>query len=90
MILDTPLSWRDVAAVAAGEPLELAASAAARIAAARALVVSIVASDVRAYGVNTGVGALCEVVVDTAHQRQLSRNILMSHAAGLGAPLGAI
>jgi histidine ammonia-lyase len=87
LILDAPLRWRDVAAVAAGESLVLSPAAAARIAAARALVVSLVASDARAYGVNTGVGALCEVIVDAAHQRQLSRNILMSHAVGVGAPL---
>jgi hypothetical protein len=42
---------------------------------------------IRAYGVNTGVGALCDVVVDEPKQRQLSRNVVMSHAAGVGPPL---
>lgn len=85
---DRPLDWHQVAAIAAGEPLELSADARARIAAARVLVEQIVERGIRAYGVNTGVGALCDVIVSPAEQRALSRNILMSHAVGVGAPLG--
>jgi histidine ammonia-lyase len=85
---DRPLDWAQVAAVAAGEPLELSAGARARIAAARVLVEQIVERGIRAYGVNTGVGALCDVIVSPSEQRTLSRNILMSHAVGVGAPLG--
>jgi histidine ammonia-lyase len=48
-----------------------------------------VANDVRAYGVNTGVGALCDVIVSPEQQRELSRNIVMSHAVGLGPALEA-
>jgi histidine ammonia-lyase len=86
---DRPLDWAQVAAVAAGEPLELSADTRARIAAARVLVEQIVERGIRAYGVNTGVGALCDVIVSPSEQRTLSRNILMSHAVGVGAPLGA-
>jgi histidine ammonia-lyase len=86
---DRPLDWHQVAAVAAGETLELSAGAAARIDAAHVLVEQIVERGIRAYGVNTGVGALCDVVVSPSEQRTLSRNILMSHAVGVGAPLGA-
>jgi len=82
-------SWQQLAAVAQGSPLALSAPAAARVGAARSLVESIVAKRLRTYGVNTGVGALCDVVVDAARLRQLSRNIVMSHAAGVGAVLGA-
>ncbi|WP_345814730.1 histidine ammonia-lyase [Paraburkholderia sp. PREW-6R] len=84
---DRSLDWVQVAAVAAGEPLELSSGARARIAAARVLVEQIVERGIRAYGVNTGVGALCDVIVSPAEQRTLSRNILMSHAVGVGAPL---
>ncbi|WP_423394048.1 HAL/PAL/TAL family ammonia-lyase [Burkholderia sp. LMG 21824] len=87
--LDRPLGWRDVAAIAMGARLKLSGAARTRIDAARALVESIVARDIRAYGVNTGVGALCDVIVSPADQRRLSRNILMSHAVGVGASLGA-
>ena len=85
---DRPLDLAQVAAVAAGEPLELSAEARARIAAARVLVEQIVERGIRAYGVNTGVGALCDVTVSRTEQRALSRNILMSHAVGVGTPLG--
>ncbi|MFM0290603.1 HAL/PAL/TAL family ammonia-lyase [Paraburkholderia megapolitana] len=84
-----PLDWRQVAAIAAGETLELSADARARIDAAHTLVEQIVVRSIRAYGVNTGVGALCDVVVSQSEQRTLSRNILMSHAVGVGTPLGA-
>ncbi|WP_321870752.1 HAL/PAL/TAL family ammonia-lyase [Paraburkholderia tropica] len=83
-----PLDWREICAVAAGAPLELAPDARERIGAARALVEQIIARNIRAYGVNTGVGALCDVVVSPAEQHALSHNILMSHAVGVGEPLG--
>lgn len=89
VVLDRPLSWQEVVAVADGAALTLSEGAQGRIAGARAIVEAIVARGIRAYGVNTGVGALCDVIVDTAHQRTLSRNLLMSHACGIGAPLGA-
>src|SRR5579863_3035760 len=89
IILDGSLTWRQVSEVAAGTPLALGAQAQARIGAARTLVDSIVDKGVRAYGVNTGVGALCDVVIPRAKLEQLSRNIVMSHAVGLGPPLEA-
>jgi histidine ammonia-lyase len=90
ILLDRPLSWRQVADVAHGAPLVLTDAAQARIGAARALVDSIVLKGLRAYGVTTGVGALCDVVVTQSKQEQLSRNILMSHAVGVGPTLGCI
>ncbi len=74
--------------MAQGAPLRLSTAAAARLSQARALVDAIVERSIRAYGVNTGVGALCNVIVDSDQQRALSRNIVMSHAVGVGAPLG--
>jgi histidine ammonia-lyase len=87
ILLDEALSWRQIAAIAEGASLALSDAARGRIAASRALVDSIIAKRIRAYGVNTGVGALCDVVVDEPKQRQLSRNVVMSHAAGVGPPL---
>jgi histidine ammonia-lyase len=89
ILLDRALSWRQVGDVAEGAPLALAHAAQDRIRAARTLVESIVAQGVRAYGVNTGVGALCDVVVTESKQAQLSRNIVMSHAVGVGPALEA-
>lgn len=90
IVVDTHLGWRDVAAVAEGARLHLGEAAKRRITEARAIVEAIVDRGIRAYGVNTGVGALCDVVVDRPLQRQLSHNILMSHATGIGAPLGIV
>jgi histidine ammonia-lyase len=89
ILLDQPLTWTQLRDVAEGAPLALSDGAQARIRAARSLVESIVSKGVRAYGVNTGVGALCDVVVTPAKQEQLSRNIVMSHAVGLGPLLGS-
>jgi len=87
--LDQPLQWSDVARIASeGARLELSPAARERIEAAQQRVQSIVARGMRAYGVNTGVGALSEVAIAQRQQAELSRNILMSHAVGLGAPLG--
>jgi histidine ammonia-lyase len=89
ILLDKSLLWGEVDAIAQGAQLALSDGAQSRIGAARILVESIVSKGLRAYGVNTGVGALCDVVVTESKQAQLSRNIVMSHAVGLGAPLEA-
>src|SRR6266851_9305417 len=89
ILLDRSLSWRQLGDVAGGAPLALSHDAQQRIRAARTLVESIVRKGVRAYGVNTGVGALCDVVVNESKQAQLSRNIVMSHAVGVGPALEA-
>lgn len=87
--LDTlPLRWQDVVAVARYQaPLSLSDAAWARIDNAQAIVQKIVVSEQRAYGVNTGLGALCNQALHGEQLSQLSRNTLMSHACGVGAPL---
>ncbi|WP_338521375.1 histidine ammonia-lyase [Pseudomonas batumici] len=88
VIADAPLRWQDVVAVARhGAPLELSPQAWARIDNAQAIVQRIVVSGERAYGVNTGLGALCNVSLSGEQLSQLSRNTLLSHACGVGAPL---
>jgi len=88
VIADAPLRWQDVVAVARhGAVLELSSQAWARIDNAQAIVQRIVASGERAYGVNTGLGALCNVSLQGEQLSQLSRNTLLSHACGVGAPL---
>ncbi|WP_448954362.1 HAL/PAL/TAL family ammonia-lyase [Labrys neptuniae] len=86
--LDRPLTWPEIAAIAEGDELALSPAAWQRLTDARAIVDAIVERGILAYGVNTGVGGLSNVIVDRPQQRQLSRNILMSHAVGVGAPLG--
>ncbi len=82
--LQTVLGWRDVAEVADGAALSLSPAVQQRIAYASRIVERIVETGVRAYGVNTGVGALSDTVVDRESQSRLSRNIILSHACGVG------
>lgn len=85
VIADAPLRWQDIVAVARhGARLSLSASAWARIENAQAIVRRIVDSGERAYGVNTGLGALCNVALQGEQLSQLSRNTLLSHACGVG------
>jgi histidine ammonia-lyase len=87
IILDRPLHWFDVAAIASHDRrVELSAAAKARIEAANAIVRVVIDRGIRAYGVNTGVGALSDVMIAREQHAALSRNILMSHAVGIGTP----
>ncbi|PWE54744.1 histidine ammonia-lyase [Metarhizobium album] len=87
VILDTPLTWKEIAAVANGAALALSDQARQRIVAARGIVEALVEREIRGYGINTGVGALCDVIISRENQQALSRNIILSHACGVGQPL---
>ncbi|MGR4841174.1 histidine ammonia-lyase [Rhizobium sp. LARHSG275] len=87
--IESVLTWRDVARVGAGEALALSPATSARVEQASRIVARIVETGVRAYGVNTGVGALADTVVDRASQSLLSRSIVLSHACGVGPSLAA-
>jgi len=76
-----------VEAVAHGASVALAAAARQRVQASRAVVDEIVRSQRPVYGVSTGVGKLCTVPIPAAQAAQLQKNIIRSHAAGVGAPL---
>lgn len=89
VIIDKPLSWREVTRAGAGEPLALSEAAWKRVEQASLIVERIVETGARAYGVNTGVGALSDTVVDRPSQSRLSRNIILSHACGVGPLLPA-
>ncbi|SNY77360.1 histidine ammonia-lyase [Enterobacter sp. CC120223-11] len=82
---DQPLRWQDVVSVARGKAtLTLSESARERIAQGRKIVDLIVSSGHVAYGVNTGLGALCNISLAEEQLGQLSRNTLLSHACGVG------
>jgi histidine ammonia-lyase len=70
--------------------VEISADARARMDAARALVDGIERGGDQApavYGVNTGFGFLADVRISAVQVRALQRNLIRSHAAGVGAPL---
>ncbi|KTC26062.1 histidine ammonia-lyase, partial [Pseudomonas sp. ABAC61] len=88
VVADAPMGWQDVVAVARhGAPLELAPQAWARIDNAQAIVRQVVENGERAYGISTGLGALCNVLLEGDQLSQLSRNTLLSHACGVGPAL---
>lgn len=84
IILEKQLQWQDIAAIARGKRLELSPAAWVRIEHAAAIVAELVASGVRGYGINTGVGALADTVITQEQQSRLSRKIILSHACGVG------
>lgn len=88
IILDGPLTWRNIGAIANGAELQLSQAAWQRISDARGIVDALVERGIRGYGINTGVGALCDVIIDRDKQQALSRNILLSHSCGVGPALG--
>jgi histidine ammonia-lyase len=82
------LSLEDVAAVAAGRAtLTITPAVQQRMVRARALVEHMAASDEPHYGINTGFGALAERRIPTDKLALLQRNLIESHAVGVGDPL---
>jgi histidine ammonia-lyase len=75
----------DVIAVAReGARIELSAEAVAALAAARGIVEALAAKPEPVYGVSTGFGALATRHISPELRAQLQRNIVRSHAAGMG------
>jgi histidine ammonia-lyase len=83
-----PLSLDQIHQVASGAmDAAVAPAARQRIAASRASVERIVASNETAYGINTGFGKLSDVRIGPGDLQQLQRNLVRSHACGVGEPL---
>ncbi|MER5459126.1 MULTISPECIES: histidine ammonia-lyase [unclassified Streptomyces] len=75
----------DVIAVAReGARIELSAEAVAALATARGIVDALAAKPEPVYGVSTGFGALASRHISPDLRAQLQRNIVRSHAAGMG------
>ena len=82
------LSIEDVISVAAGAgAVSLAPQSVEKMLRSRTVVERLAAADAPVYGVNTGVGLLADVRVPPADLEQLQRNVIRSHAAGVGDPL---
>jgi histidine ammonia-lyase len=87
------LTIEDVVRVAHAAPgdirLELAPEARRKVERARAAVEDFVARGQIVYGITTGFGAFKDRIIPPDALRQLQRNIVMSHAVGMGEPLPA-
>ena len=69
-----------------GAQVQLTADAEKQVQKSRHLIEQWVQDEKRIYGITTGFGALSDVAISKEDTRQLQKNILMSHAAGVGKP----
>ncbi len=82
------LTIPDVVAVARGHArVAVDPKAWQAVAASRKVVDGLVARGEVAYGITTGFGEFAHVTIEPAQVRDLQRNLLMSHAVGVGEPL---
>ncbi len=76
--------WR---AIYQGGPFALDAGLRPGVEAASGVIAAIVARGDPVYGVNTGFGRLASVRIEASDLEALQRNLVLSHAAGVGEPL---
>ena len=90
MLTGEPLSIEDVVEVArGGRPVSLSPASAESVADGRAIVDAAADGVDPVYGINTGFGSLSRHRVEPAETAEIQRNLLRSHAAGVGEPLEA-
>lgn len=78
--------WRDIYR---GAHLTLDGACLDRIARSAAAVERILTRGEPVYGINTGVGRLASVRIESSDLAKLQRNIVLSHSAGVGEPMPA-
>jgi len=71
-----------------GEAVALDPTARPKVEAARRVIEDALAAERPIYGVSTGFGPLSDVFVGAADREALQRNLLRSHAIGIGDPIG--
>ncbi|HEX3471998.1 MAG TPA: aromatic amino acid lyase, partial [Silvibacterium sp.] len=82
------LSLNQIASVAVNSrSVAIAGEAYPRMEASRTVVEGVVARGETAYGINTGFGKLSDVRIGPDQLESLQRNLLRSHACGIGEPL---
>jgi histidine ammonia-lyase len=80
-------SYADWRAIYAGATPELDPASRPAVAASAEAVARILAHGEPVYGINTGFGKLASVRIDACDLAALQRNIVMSHATGVGEPM---
>ncbi len=73
--------------VAHQAPVELCESVQTKVAQSRAVVESLLSAGDTIYGINTGFGKLSSERIATDQVKELQRNLILSHSAGVGQPL---
>ncbi len=83
-----PITIGEIVAVARhNQPVGFSGDARTNVDKARQLIDKWVQAERVVYGITTGFGAMCDVSVTPEDARLLQEKILVSHAAGIGAPL---
>ncbi len=75
-----------VAVARHGEKVELHPDALERIKTCRAMVEKKIEAREVMYGVNTGIGELCEVILDDSQVEEFQKYLIYNHSAGIGDP----
>lgn len=70
-----------------GQPVQISPAALPAMLRSRAVVEKLASGEAPVYAVNTGVGLLADVRVPPDELEQLQRNVIRSHACGVGPPL---
>jgi len=84
------LGWSEVETVHAGPVrVKLTSAALSRVQSARRAVEAALARGDKVYGVNTGFGKLADRIIAEEDSRVLQRNLVLSHAVGMGPRLPA-
>ena len=82
------LRLEDLASVVhGGRPAVLPAATLRKVAASRRVLEKVLSSGRTVYGVNTGFGELASTRISTERLAQVQRNLVLSHACGVGEPL---
>ena len=80
------VSLADWRAIYLGAGVSLDPATEPRVAASAAAVERILAKGAPVYGINTGFGKLASVRIESGDLERLQRNLVLSHAAGVGEP----
>jgi histidine ammonia-lyase len=88
-ITDLPMTADELLDIASGSPVELGEAARTTIAASRAVIERMLATDAPVYGLNTGVGHMKDTRLPVDQLRSMQVTLLMTHAGGTGPPLPA-
>ncbi len=87
VLTGTDLSVADLVSVARfRRRVSVAPAAHARMARCRAVVEMLLDQSIKVYGLTTGFGKLRDVVIERNQTAELQRNLIRSHAAGVGRP----
>ena len=84
------LSLESIIKLGRGTKISVSQKTVDRLHRSRAIVDRIVASHVPTYGINTGFGLLSHTSVASTELVALQKNLIRSHASGVGAPLDPI